>query len=152
VRLAFHPFEEADKWPAIKQYQDNLKKYVQDGKEAALGLQSTSAWLLFATAVKACGEKNGGVVDRTCVLQEAAAQTEWTAGGTHAPTDPGGDPPECGMLVVVKNGEFERLYPEIGGTDDDQNGFHCPEDSIATVTEELPAEGAVDPARPPLTP
>ncbi|UDY37214.1 ABC transporter substrate-binding protein [Dermatobacter hominis] len=148
VRLAFHPFEEADKWPAIKQYQDSLKKYVPDGKEAALGLQSTSAWLLFATAVKACGEKNGGVVDRTCVLQEAAAQKDWTAGGTHAPTDPGGDPPECGMLVVVKDGEFERLYPEIGGKGDDQDGFHCPEGSIATVTEELPAKGAVDPSRP----
>jgi ABC-type branched-subunit amino acid transport system substrate-binding protein len=148
VRIAFHPFEEADKWPAIKQYQDNLKKYVPDGKEAALGLQSTSAWLLFATAAKACGEANDGVIDRNCVLEQAASQKDWTAGGTHVPTQPGSDePPECGMLMVVKGDGFERLWPEIGGEDDDQDGFHCPPDSIATVTAELPAKGAVDPNR-----
>ncbi len=148
VRLAVHPFEEADKWPAIKQYQDNLKKYVTDGKEAALGLQSTSAWLLFATAAKECGEANDGVISRDCVLEKAAAQSDWTAGGTHVPTDPGsGEPPECGMLMVVKGDGFERLWPEIGGEDDDLDGFHCPADSIATVTAELPAEGVVDPDR-----
>jgi ABC-type branched-subunit amino acid transport system substrate-binding protein len=148
-RMAFPPFEEASKWPAIKQYVDNLKKYVPDGKQAALGLQSTSAWLLFATAVKECGAKNNGVVDRTCVLQQAKAQKDWTAGGMHVPTSPGSaDPPECGMLLIAKNGTFERFYPEIGGTDDDQAGFHCPADSIATVTEDLGAKGNVDPSRP----
>ncbi len=149
IRMAFPPLEEASKWPAIKQYQDNLKKYVPDGKEAALGLQSTSAWLLFATAVDACGKKNGNVIDRTCVLQQAAAQKDWTAGGMHVPTQPGHtEPPECGMLITVKNGKFVRFYPQIGGTDDDQAGFHCPKDSIATVTEDLGAKGAVDPSRP----
>lgn len=148
IRLGFHPFEEADKWPAIKQYQDNLKKYVPDGKEAALGLQSTSAWLLFATAAKDCGDQNDGVISRDCILERAAEQKDWTAGGTHVPTDPGGDePPECGMLMVVKGDGFERLWPEIGGEDDDQDGFHCPPDSIATVTAELPAKGAIDPDR-----
>ena len=148
IRLALHPFEEANKWPAIKQYQDNLKKYVPDGKEAALGLQSTSAWLLFATAAKACGEANKGVISRDCVLQKAAATKDWTAGGTHVPTNPGsGEPPECGMLMVVKGDGFTRLWPEIGGEDDDQDGFHCPKDSIATVTAKLPAQGVVDPNR-----
>jgi hypothetical protein len=147
--MAFPPFEEASKWPAVQQYVDNLKKYVPDGKQAALGLQSTSAWLLFATAVKACGAKNKGVVDRTCVLQEAVAQKDWTAGGLHVPTNPGSaDPPECGMLLVAKDGKFERFYPEIGGKDDDKAGFHCPSDSIATVTEDLGAKGNVDPSRP----
>lgn len=149
VRTAFHPFEEADKWPAIQQYLDNLEQYVPDGKVAALGVQSTSAWLLFATAVNECGEKNDNVVDRTCVLEQAAAQKDWIAGGLHVPTDPGAtEPPECGMLLVAKDGAFERLYPEVGGESDDQDGFHCPEDSIATVTEDLGAEGVVDPSRP----
>lgn len=148
IRLAIHPLEEAAKWPAIKQYQDNLKKYVPDGKEAALGLQSTSAWLLFATAAKACGEKNDGVIDRTCVLQQASSQKDWTAGGTHAPTTPGHTtPPECGMLIVVKNGKFTRLYPEIGGENDDQAGFHCPANSIVDVPGDFSA-AAVDPSRP----
>lgn len=149
VRIAVHPFEEADKWPAVKQYQENVEKYVDGGKQAALGLQSTSAWLLFATAVNACAEADDNVVSRECVLEEAAAISDWTGGGMHVPTDPGGeDPPECSMLVVAKDGAFERLYPELGGEGDDQDGFNCPEDSIAEVTEDLGAVGAVDPSRP----
>jgi hypothetical protein len=151
VRTAFHPFEEAGDWPAIQQYLDNLEQYVPDGKVAALGLQSTSAWLLFATAVKACAEENDNVVDRACVLQQAAAQESWTGGGLHVPTTPGTtEPPECGMLLVAKDGAWVRLTPEVGGDTDDQDGFHCPPDSIATVTEDLGAEGAVDPSRPSL--
>lgn len=149
VRTAFPPFEEASKWPAVKQYMDNLKKYVPGGKQAALGLQSTSAWLLFATAANACGQKNGDVVDRTCVLQQAKAQKDWTAGGLHVPTQPGGtEPPECGMLLIAKAGKFQRFYPPIGGKGDDKNGFSCPTNSIATVTEDLGAKGVVDPSRP----
>ena len=149
VRMAFPPFEEASKWPAIQQYVDNLKKYVPDGKQAALGLQSTSAWLLFATAANECAQKNDNVIDRTCVLQQAKAQKDWTAGGMHVPTSPGsGEPPECGMLLIAKDGSFKRFTPEIGGTEDDKAGFHCPANSIATVTEDLGAEGNVDPSRP----
>lgn len=147
IRLAIHPFEEADKWPAIKQYEDNLKKNVPDGKVASLGLQSTSAWLLFATAAKACGDKNNGVIDRTCVLEQAVAQKDWTGGGTHVPTTPGHElPPECGMLMVVKDGKFKRLYPKLGGENDDQNGFHCPPNSIVDVPGDFSA-AAIDPNR-----
>jgi hypothetical protein len=37
------------------------------------------------------------------------------------------------MLLLVKNGKFERLYPEIGGTGDDADGFHCPKDGVTKV-------------------
>ena len=147
LRTAFHPFEEADDWPAIAQFEDLLSE-IPDAKVAALGLQGMSAWLLFSVAANSCAEKNDGVIDRTCVLEEAAAIDEWTAGGLHVPTDPGGDPPECGMLLVVKGGAFERLFPEVGGDDDDQDGFSCPEDSIAEVDTSELGEGKVDPDRP----
>ncbi len=152
VRTAFHPFEEADKWPAVQQFVDNLKEYAPDGKAAFLGLQGTSAWLLFAVAADKCATDNDGVISRECVLSEANAVSEWTAGGMHAPTDPGTTtPPECGMLMIVKDGEFTRLYPEIDGEGDDQNGFHCPEDSIVEIPEDqVPGEGKVDPSRPEL--
>ena len=71
---------------------------------AALGLQAMSAWLLFSVAADSCATKNDGVIDRNCVLEESAAVEDWTAGGLHVPTDPGGDPPECGMLLVAKDG------------------------------------------------
>lgn len=149
VRLAFHPFEEADQWPAVQQYLDNLEEHVPNGKAALLGMQGTSAFLLFSVAAKACAEKNDGVIDRTCVLEEAMAVEDWTAGGMHAPTNPGvEDPVVCGMFVTVKDGKWTRRYPEIGGEADDYNGFHCPEDSIVKVPDDrVPGKGAVDPDR-----
>ncbi len=152
VRTAFHPFEEADQWPAIQQYLDNLEQNAPGGKAAFLGLQGTSAWLLFSVAADACATKNDGVIDRECVLSEAYAVEDWTAGGMHAPTDPGVETPaECGTLLIVKDGEWTRLYPEIGGENDDADGFHCPPDSIVTVPPaSVPGEGKVDPSRPAL--
>ena len=149
VRMAFHTFEEAGEFPAVQQYLDNLQEHVPDGKSALLGMQGTSAFLLFATAAKTCAEKNDGVIDRSCILTEAAAIEDWTAGGMHAPTNPGvEEPPECGMFVTVKDGEWTRLHPELGGENDDDDGFHCPPDSIVKVPDDMvPGEGAVDPDR-----
>ena len=50
------------------------------------------------------------------------------------------------MLLVVEDGEFERLYPEVGGEGDDGDGFHCPEDGVTQVTGTN--AGVVDPDRP----
>lgn len=148
IRTVFHPFEEADRWPAVQQYLEMLDT-VPDAKVASLGLQSMSAWLLFATAADACASANDGIIDRTCVLTEAEAIESWTGGGLHAPADPGGDePPSCGMLLVVKDGSFERLFPELDGTADAGNGFSCPEDSIATADTSDLGAGVVDPDRP----
>jgi hypothetical protein len=149
VRMIFHPFEEADQNPAIRQYLDNLEEHVPGGKAALLGMQGTSSFLLFSLAAKTCAEKNDGVIDRTCVLVEAQAVENWTAGGMHAPSDPGVDtPPECGMLMTIENGEWRRLHPEIGGEDDDQDGFHCPSGSLVSIPDDrIPGEGVVDPSR-----
>ena len=82
VRVAFHPFEEADKWPATKQLVDILKKYGPSNvKVASLSNQSFSAWLLFATAAKECAEKNGGELTRDCVMEAGLSHDDWDAGG-----------------------------------------------------------------------
>lgn len=150
VRMQLHPLEEASEWPAIQKYIDINKQYVDGGEVGALGIQSTSAWLLFTTAANACAKANKGVLDRTCILEQAAAVKDWTGGGLHAPQDPGpydkivSSP--CSMLLVVKDGKFVRKFPEIGGTDDTTAGFHCPKDGVTT----LPGAtvGKVDPDRP----
>lgn len=151
VRMQLHPIEEADRWPATRQYLDMLDRYTEDGEVSALGIQSMSAWLLFATAANACGEANGGVLDRTCILEQAAGVETWTGGGLHAETEPDRfdevEASPCGMLVVVRDGKFERLYPELDGEGDDGDGFHCPEDGVT----EIPGggnDGVVDPDRP----
>ncbi len=151
VRMQLHPIEEADRWPATAKYLELLDEYTDDGESSALGIQSMSAWLLFATAANACGEENDGVLDRTCILEQAAAVDDWTGGGLHAETNPDRfdevEASPCGMLVVVRDGKFERLYPELDGEGDDGDGFHCPEDGVT----EIPGggeDGVVDPDRP----
>ncbi|MEZ5140737.1 MAG: hypothetical protein R2711_18790 [Acidimicrobiales bacterium] len=82
---AFAPLEEADQNPATKQYLDLVGAV--DGKVSVLGLQSMSAWLLFATMAKDCDLD--GNLTRSCLLEKAAEVTEWTGGGLHAPANPG---------------------------------------------------------------
>ncbi len=129
IRSAFHPFEEAEDWPATQQFIDILNENVPDAKQALLGMQSFSSWLLFAQSANECGEANDGVLTRACILEAAADTEDWTAGGLHAPSSPGpegGTPGNCFMLVTVNSsGGFERLHPEVGSDDDDVAGFHC---------------------------
>ena len=151
VRMQLHPIEEADRWPATEQYLEMLEQYTDDGEVSALGIQSMSAWLLFATAANVCGEANDGVLDRTCILEQAAAVGEWTGGGLHAETNPDRfdevTTSSCGMLVVIRAGKFERLYPELGGEGDDGDGFHCPDDGVTEIPDGG-NDGVVDPDRP----
>ncbi len=139
IKSAFHPLEEAADWPATQRYMDIVNQYVDDPKFAVLGMQSFSAWLLFAAAANDCAESNDGELSRECVLKAADAIDDWTGGGLHAPTDPGpegGPSAVCNMLVTVNSdGGFERLYPEVGSDADDGEGFSCHEDGIAEVPE-----------------
>lgn len=150
VRMTVHPVEEAAKWPATQQYLDMLKKYVPDAKVAPLGIQSMSAWLLFAVSANACAKAHNGVIDRTCVLEQAAAQKDWTGGGLHSAQDPAAfdqaKSSSCSMLMIVKDGKFERLDPKVGGPDDDGGGFHCPSDGVTQVPANA-GKGVVDPNR-----
>jgi ABC-type branched-subunit amino acid transport system substrate-binding protein len=124
VRIATHPFEEADKWPAIEQLVSTLDDTVPDWTHAGLAIQSFSATLLFAQAAKSCGD--AGEITRACVLEAGQAVHEWDGGGLHAVADPGANTPaDCAMLVQIKGGKFERLFPELGSDDDNGDGFFC---------------------------
>lgn len=75
-------------------------------------LRAASAFWLWATAAEACGAQ----LDRACVIEEAAAIDEWTAGGLHTVTDPGTSVIEpCVVLLGVDDGEFVRRLPEAAG-------------------------------------
>ena len=147
VRTSFAMLEEADKVKAVADYLNMMKTYNDGGKIAALGMQATSSYLLFATAAKQCIEANAGELDRACVMQNAKKITSWTGGGLHAPTNPGENKPsECFLLVEVKDGKFQRLYPAafdsgatIGDTPvlDDmevRDGFACSPKTVVTLT------------------
>jgi ABC-type branched-subunit amino acid transport system substrate-binding protein len=124
VRIATHPFEEASKWPAMDQLVKILDSKVPDWTHAGLAIQSFSATLLFATAAKSCAD--AGPITRECVLKAGQATDKWDGGGLHAVADPSKNAPaDCAMLVQIKNGKFERLFPELGSKDDNGEGFYC---------------------------
>jgi Periplasmic binding protein len=109
------PYFQAEDSEATQQYLDLFDEYLPDGrKNAYLGYQGFSAWLLFATAVKACGSE----VTRRCVFEEAQSVQDWTAGGLHAPTNPGeGRPPECALITEATPEGFqvaEEFEPSDG--------------------------------------
>jgi ABC-type branched-subunit amino acid transport system substrate-binding protein len=110
------PFSDAAPGTATAMYLDLLDKYVKKANHGLLGANSMSAWLLWATAAKACGSE----LTRKCVTTKVLAVHKWTAGGLHAVSDPGaGKAPPCFILVEVKNGAWARAHPDKGFDCDD---------------------------------
>ena len=150
VRTAYAPFEEADQFPGMASYLDMMETYNPEGKIAGLGLQSTSAFLLFATAANACLDANDNVLERECVLAEGLKIHSWTGGGLHTETDPGSNrPPSCGIMMTVKDGRWQRLYPELGSADDNGGGWHCDDPGTVEIEGDFgDASLGIDPDRP----
>jgi hypothetical protein len=91
------PFEEADRVPAVQQYEDLFAKYLPNGKnKASLGLNSFSSWLLFAMAAKQCGAD----LTRKCLYDNGIKVASWDGGGLTAPSNPS-QPNQAGQCVVV---------------------------------------------------
>jgi hypothetical protein len=107
VHIAYEPLEAASAVPAVAQYLAIVKKY--GGSTSSLGEQSTSSFLLWATAAKACGS----TLTRQCMINHLAKVTTWTGGGLNAPTDPASNkPPACGILMKLDNTKWVQDYPK----------------------------------------
>ena len=118
---SFVPFELAGNHPATNQYIDRLAKYAGGAKPKALGAQAWSAWLLFAEAAKTCGSH----LTRTCLLDQARATTGWTAGGMHAPSQPGdatAPASECFAMIQASPSGFSLARDVTKPTSD---VFNC---------------------------
>ncbi len=123
VKTSIWPFEEADQNPATQKYLDIVNAV--NGKVAILGVQSMSAWLLFATAAKTCDLDND--LTRTCVLEHTAAVSSWEGGGLHAPTNPSGnESSNCVIVLQVVDGAFTRYTPD--------RDYHCDTKDVITVS------------------
>ncbi len=147
VREVIHPFEEAAKWPATKQYLDIVKKYGPSGSKAtALGAESFSANLLFARAVGDCARSNAGTITRECVVEAAKKVTSWTGGGLHAPYDLSGESTTfCSSWLQAEDGTFVRKYPKLGSKDDNGDGLHCDPTGLQPIEGDF-GHGNVDPS------
>jgi len=124
--MIFQPFENADKVPAVKKYLEVVEG--SGGKTGMIGMQSTSSFLLWATAAKACGSD----LTRECVAGEISKVHEWTGGGLHAATDPGANmPAKCALMVKLTGTKFEQIAPAEAGE------FYCPDNALVEIDEKL---------------
>ena len=122
VTMQFQPFENADAVPAVADYQAVMAQN-PDAKTGLLGMQSTSAFLLWATAAKACGSD----LTRQCMVNELSQVTSWTGGGLHSEANPGENlPPSCSLMMQVKGGTYEQIAPATQGE------FYCADGTLET--------------------
>jgi hypothetical protein len=129
VRTVFWPIEAGGN-PAIDAYLEVMEKHLPDAEPAQLGMQSMSAWLLFAQAAAECDRNND--LSRSCVYDTAKAVDSWDAGGIHDDASPADFlAPECGLLLEVADNEF-NLWRAEGETPDD--AYYCPDEPYFDVT------------------
>ena len=116
IQSVFHPLELADDNKATQDYLDLMEQYNPSGKVALLGMQGLSSWLLFARAATACGSE----LTADCLLGEAGAVTDWTAGGLHARQTPGNtEPSPCFLILGLDDTGFVYNEDATAPTDDD---------------------------------
>ncbi len=133
LRTVFTPFEQAGDNPATQQYLDILEE--SGGDVSLLAQQTTSSFLLWATAADACGAD----LTRECVLDELAGVTSWDGGGMHVETDPGGNwPPECSMILKLDGTTWEQAAPEAEGE------FTCDPDGVAELSGRVVDQAELD--------
>jgi len=124
VEMNTVPFEEADDVPAVRQYLDIYEATGAKTAPTALGVQSFSAALMFATAARNAGSD----LTRETLVAEIKKLKDWTGGGLHYPTEPGTrDRAGCFILVQVKDGKFTRAFPEKPGT------FSCDPKNVVPI-------------------
>ena len=120
VQLNTVPFEEVDDSPALQAYMAAYDELGSKVEPTSLGVQAFSAGLLFSTATKALGND----LTRAKLLEELKSIHEWDGGGLHFLADPGANASSnCFMYMEVKDGKFERLWPEKPTTFDCDDSY-----------------------------
>ncbi|HEX5945188.1 MAG TPA: ABC transporter substrate-binding protein [Acidimicrobiales bacterium] len=130
MRSPFPTFEMADEVPAMADYLELMERYNPEGKTAMLGMQGLSAFLLFATAANECGAD----LSRACLLEKAAAQDGWTAGGLHSPQTPGNlVATQCSLAIQVTAQGF--VYDEEL-TEPNEGIYNCDPGNVVELTDD----------------
>lgn len=107
--MTFQMLENDDN-EAVAQYKELVT--AKGGKTALLGMQSTSSFLLWATAAKECGSD----LTRQCMIDELSQIHDWDGGGLHAASDPGKNiPAQCGLMVAIKGADYSQAFPSEAG-------------------------------------
>lgn len=130
MRSSFPTFEMADEVPAMADYLELMERYNPEGKVASLGLQSLSAFLLTAVAANECGAD----LSRACVLEQAAAQDGWTAGGLHSAQTPGNTVATRCSLMIQATPEGFDFAEDI--TQPNEGIYNCDDANVVELTDD----------------
>jgi ABC-type branched-subunit amino acid transport system substrate-binding protein len=132
VWMQFLPFEEADSNEALKAYVDSIGI----DKVDSFGAQAWQAALAFKYVVDGIVEKDGpNAVTRASILEGLKNIEGFDAGGWSGPNTLRGVS-DCFVLLQVKSGKFERVFPEEKGT------LSCDPKNVITVDIDTVAEAA----------
>lgn len=124
VWMQFLPFEEAASNPEAAAYV----KAVGADKVDSFGAQAWQAGTLFEQVVNKIVAKSGpNAITRDAILAELKATKDFTANGWAGPKDLKGFG-ECYVILQVKAGKFERVFPAEKGKLD------CTAGNVSTVT------------------
>ena len=128
VGLGTTPFQSTDV-AAVNQYEALFNQYLPNStrKQAALGMNSFSAWLLFAQSVKSCG----GNVTPKCVYDAAHKVTTWNGGGLQAPSNPSDGTVASSCMVIVKASSKGWT---VVNWQPATNGFNCEKSNVVALT------------------
>ena len=136
VKDIYVPLEDPPADSATAKYIEIVEE--SGGDISQLGAQASSAFLLWATAAKACGSE----LTKECIFEEIEKIEEWTGGGLHAPTNPGSNmPPSCGLVLKLDGTKFVRFDPTEKGE------LECSDDYVAKVTGKVVDDAKLGPDR-----
>ncbi|HVN50938.1 MAG TPA: ABC transporter substrate-binding protein [Acidimicrobiales bacterium] len=127
VGIGTTPFQATDV-PAVQQYEALFDQFLPSStrKQAALGMNSFSAWLLFAQAAKACGAN----LTRKCMYENATKVTRWDGGGIQAPTNVSQDNVAGPCMVNLKASPSGWTIIKWDPT---EGVFNCSSDNVVAL-------------------
>jgi ABC-type branched-subunit amino acid transport system substrate-binding protein len=128
VALDYLPFE-VNNAPVISQIKTVLSAAVSSPKYDQFTLESFDSWLLFATSATACGDN----LTQDCVLQKAAAYTDWTAGGISPPVSTSPSATKINDCTAIVRLTANGWVYDKDVTRPNNGSFNCDEQNIATV-------------------
>jgi ABC-type branched-subunit amino acid transport system substrate-binding protein len=124
--MQFLPFEEADTNAALQAYVDG----VGADKVDAFGAQAWQAAIAFQQVVNQIVMEDGpNAITRAAILEGLANLEDFGADGWAGPKGLR-ETSDCFVLLQLRGGEFERVWPEERGT------FDCKPENLAVVNVE----------------
>ncbi len=123
------PFELAAKYPVVQQVKDIMEAGAGTGNLDNFTALAFNSWTLWAQSATACGSE----LTQNCILEKAAAQHHWDAGGLFAPVDVDPrsfTPSDC--VVVMRLTTSGWVYDEKV-TAPNNGAYNCGPDNLATV-------------------